>query len=152
GEVCFVGDLVEKPEEIFAAGAQRQVDNPRALDDCPANAGREDHALACQPTAEDPHRPYCGIRRGPPDDPGTRGAVTEQIVVRTLRAYDLVRRRVPPQSDGAADRPDGRVAGVDPAVNHGDGDSGAGGTTPCPVLVDGHTDPRHRAQRLRGEG
>jgi len=54
GECGLVGDLVEQPAVILAAGAQRQVDDTRSLGDRPAQAGGEDQTLARQAATEDP--------------------------------------------------------------------------------------------------
>ena len=106
GERRLVGDLVEQPEVVLAAGAQRQVDHPRALPDRPAEPFRENHALAGQPAAQHAHRPQSRVGGGAPDDPGARGAVTEQIVVRALGTDDLFGLRVPVEGDGPVDGTD----------------------------------------------
>src|SRR5580658_407904 len=152
GERRLVGNLVEEAEVVLAPRAQRQVDHPRALLDRPAQARREDQALTGELAAEDPDRPDGRVGGGPPDDPGARGAVAEQVIVRALGGADLAGLRVPLQSDRPLDGADRRVGGIDPAVDHGHRDPGAGRPAPRPLLVDGQVDPRDRAQRLRGEG
>src|SRR5215475_14787643 len=152
GEGRLVCDLVEKPEIIIAARTQRQVDDPRAVGDGPANTGREHRAFASQPTAEHTHRPQGRGRGNAPDDACTCGAVTEQILVRVLGSDDLFGLGVPPQGNCPVYRTDGGVGGVDTAVDHGDDDAGAGSPAPRPFLVDGHIHPSHSAQRLGGEG
>ena len=78
--------------------------------------------------------------------------MTEQIFMRALDARDLFGLPVPLQRYRPVDGTDGRVGGIDPAIDYSHGHPGTRGLAPRPVLVDGKIDPRHRAQRLGAEG
>ena len=135
-EVLYV--LRHSGAKVSVVAAEfRGFDYPDMLQDIRASAPDLRHVIS--------------VRGGEPDDPGARGAVPEQVLVRALGARRLLGLRVPLQGDRPPDPPDGGVSGVDPAVDHGHGDPGAGRTAPGPFLVDGQTDPWHRAQRLGGE-
>ena len=71
------------PNIAVGLARQRQVRDVHAAARRPLDPGVQEASAALQVRAEDPDAVDLGVRRHRPDDPGARGAVADQVAVRT---------------------------------------------------------------------
>ena len=134
-EVGLVAQLVERERPIALRRSEREIDDVEAGVDRPRQPAKERGRLPREPRSEHAHAREARLGREGVDDPRTRCAVTEHVVVgsgRDDRCFVL--GEGDHHAVAAIDRTaDQRVIGVDAAVDHRDPYALAGGAAPRPA-------------------